>query len=176
MHFSAKDGRTVIHTQTIYCLHTKQGFVWELYNFQVHAWHCQMDALRSFYSYTSYWYSPRAASSLTGDKNARWGIKPGAEHSVESRVKWLKVTRTDNQGIFIMCHLNRSAVRLITGGKWGQQISIITQASRWVIAVFSGSFAEASVWLPARFSWGEPTYAGLEALFLLIINSVSCLA
>lgn len=67
-----------------------------------------------------------------------------------------------------MCHLNRSAVWLITGCKWGQQISIITQAPHWVIA--------ASVWLPAHISWGDSTYASLEALlFLLIINSVSCL-
>lgn len=89
-------------------------------------------------------------------------------HSVECSVKWLKVTLAHNQRIFIMCHLNHSAIWLITGGKWGQRISVITQAPHWAMA--------ASVWLPARISWGDSTYASLEALlFLLIINSVSCL-
>lgn len=143
MHFSAKDRRTVIHTQAIYCLHTKQGFVWELYNIQVHTWHCQMDALRSYFSYTSYWYSPRAASAFW-KTNLGWKYETSDQagsmvHSVESCVKRLKVALAHNQWIFIMCHPNRSAVWLITGGKWGQQIFVITRAPHWAMQLLSGS-------------------------------------
>lgn len=121
----------------------KEGFVWELYNIQVHTWHCQMDALRSYFSYTSYWYSPRAASAFW-KTNLGWKYEMSDQtgsvvHSVESNVKRLKVTLTHNQWIFNMCHPNRSAVWHITGSKWGQQIFVITHAPHWAMQLLSGS-------------------------------------